>query len=494
MRSHMKIGRPDGGGATPGSAADRSPAPRAGSGPIAAAFLATLALGFLGRTSVGDEATPPATAVPVAPQGEAPKPPETPPAPPAEAQAGAEKAVAGEGAEGEGAEPGTGGYSRSDDIIRNQDGTLTWLYYTNHIGASQLKASILTLGLAGVKADTRNRDTFQIPYDGGRSRSNPAAPARKVEPDENLLILTFPAAYREVLREFLDLFDIPEPQVFIKAKVVEVTLDQNLEYGVSLFFDRSTATSGNPSTFFQGARTSFRPNSFTSPFLSPLNTGVGLLFEDLGMDEGTLVAQIEALRERGAANILSEPSILATQGQLATLITGQETPISEVVLSGGSTERITTKFKETGIRLDFTPLHIGRDYVKLRVRPEVSSVTGFQVVETKDSTVQNPIIAQRNAETVVTIRDGMTLVIGGLYAISEIDSKAGVPLLGDIPILGFLFSRTKKTKVKSELDFFITPHILKQRLDKSIFRPPGETERMRRAKGEEKPAARSGRP
>jgi len=380
-------------------------------------------------------------------------------------------------------------YFQSDDLVRNKDGSLTWFYYTNHVGATALKKSVDGLGIQAVKTVLRERDRFGIGWSAGDRRSDRTPPQRELgKIDENVLILTFPAAYKDILEEFLDRFDVPEPQVHIRAKVVEVTLDSNLEYGTSVFFDKSTATSSNPGTFFRGFRTSFRPASFSMPFLNAGNTGLALSFDDVGTDEGTLSLQIEALQERGSANILSEPSIMATQGQLATLITGQETPIAEIKISGSS-ETIATTFKETGIRLDFTPLHIGREYVKLRVRPEVSSITSFLEVKGPTTTVQNPVIAQRNAETVVTIRDGMTIVIGGLYALSEVEDRAGLPILGDIPVLRFLFSRTRKTKVKSELDFFITPRILKHRLDSNVFVPPGERGRLRHAKERRAPAA-----
>ncbi len=382
-------------------------------------------------------------------------------------------------------------YFVEDDLIKNKDGTLTWFYVTNHVGATPLKASIEKLKVPGLSADTKMRWAWQFKTDTGKRRSDVSTPpAREQRSDENVLILTFPSAYKDVVEEFLQRFDIPEPQVFIKAKVVEVTLDSNLEYGVSLFFDRGggdptpnasgvTQIGGqNVNAFFRGFRSSARPSAFAQKFLHPDNTGLSLVFDDLIGDEGTIVAQIEALQEKGAANILSEPSILATQGQLATLVTGQETPIAEIKISGSS-ETVATTFKETGIRLDFTPLHIGREYVNLRVRVEVSSITGFLEAKGPSTSVQNPIVAQRNSETVVTIRDGMTLVIGGLYAVSEVDTKSGVPVLGSIPVLGFLFSRTKKTKVKSELDFFITPSILRHRLDKSVFMPPGERRRLK---------------
>jgi len=386
-------------------------------------------------------------------------------------------------------------YFLRDDLVRNKDGTVTWFYVTNHSGATTLKKSLDAMKIPGLVTMTRGRDTFRVAYDPSkRLVSLTAPPTRTTGIDENVLLLTFPPGYKDIIEEFLERFDIAEPQVHIKAKVVEVTLDSNLEYGVSWFFDRgggnpTTGVPGtdNPNSFFRAFRSQFRPGSFSGAPLSPENTGLSLLFDDLTMDEGTITATIDALQERGSANILSEPSIVATQGQLATLVTGEQTPVQEIKVTGAS-ETITTVFKPTGIQLDFHPLHIGREFVKLRVRVEVSSITGFVTAVSTNFVVQNPVIAQRNAESVVTIRDGMTLVIGGLYAVSEIEDKSGVPILADIPVLGWLFSKKKKTKVKSELDFFITPRILRQRLAKTVFVPPSEKDRLSRIKGKQEPA------
>jgi type II secretory pathway component GspD/PulD (secretin) len=383
-------------------------------------------------------------------------------------------------------------YFLRDDLVRNKDGTVTWFYVTNHVGATTLQKSLDALKIPGLKIMTRGRDTFRVAYDPRASKVNLASPpTRSAGIDENVLLLTFPPGYKDIVEEFLERFDVAEAQVYIMAKVVELTLDSNLEYGVSWFFDRgggdpSTGIPGsaNPNSFFRAFRSQFRPGSFRGAPLSPDNTGLSLLFDDLTMDEGTITATIDALQERGSANILSEPHIVATQGQLATLVTGEQTPVQQVLVTGAS-ETITTIFKDTGIRLDFHPLHIGREFVKLRVRVEVSSITGFVTAASTNFVVQNPVIAQRSAESVVTIRDNMTLVIGGLYAVSEIEDKVGVPILADIPVLGWLFSKKKKTKVKSELDFFITPKILRQRLAKTVFSPPSEKDRLERLKGEQ---------
>ena len=119
----------------------------------------------------------------------------------------------------------------------------------------------------------------------------------------------------------------------------------------------------------------------------------------------------------------------------------------------------------------FLILFIGREHVRMKVKPEVSQVTGFVTLE---EGAQYPIISTRNAETTVTVRDGETLIVGGLMSTSTIESKTQVPLIGDIPLLGRLFSSTKTTDVKSELVFFITPRILRARTggEMRVIKPP----------------------
>jgi general secretion pathway protein D len=107
---------------------------------------------------------------------------------------------------------------------------------------------------------------------------------------------------------------------------------------------------------------------------------------------------------------------------------------------------------EVGVKLYVTPTINDSDFVSLQIRPEVSSVTSFS-----DGI---PIVEKTEAETEVLIRDGVTLIIGGLIKNENRKTVRKVPLLGDIPLLGRLFSSTDRQLVKSELIIFITPHII----------------------------------
>ena len=96
----------------------------------------------------------------------------------------------------------------------------------------------------------------------------------------------------------------------------------------------------------------------------------------------------------------------------------------------------------------------------MKVTPEVSQVTGFVTLE---GNVEVPVISTRNADTTVTVRDGETLIIGGLMSTATVEDRTQVPLLGDIPILGYLFGSTRKKEIKTELVFFITVRIVRAR-------------------------------
>ena len=140
----------------------------------------------------------------------------------------------------------------------------------------------------------------------------------------------------------------------------------------------------------------------------------------------------------------------------------------------GNQTFVTTKFEKTGIQLDITPNLVGRSYVLMSIKAEDSQITGEV---TGPAGAQNPIIAERTAETEVNIRDGETIIIGGLLSNSTVERKSGLPLIMDIPLVGLLFSSTKIEEVKSELVFFITPRIIKRR-EQAIILPPGEKRRI----------------
>ncbi len=300
-----------------------------------------------------------------------------------------------------------------------------------------------------------------------------------------VLVEGTPEAIETALEAFA-YFDIPTPQVFVEAKIIEVTYENNFEFGLSSILDRDKQ---GPNTFWRGETVTLNPPSFfqsQQPGNLPFQ-GASLAFGFVGeaaKEFGAMDLTLQALQRDGNAEVLSKPSIIATEGLPAEVKTAQRTPILQIKSATSSITGdgllIDTSYVETKIGLRVTASHIGDAYVTMLVEPTVSGVTGFSAGQGGTSA---PIVSDRSAVTTVTMADGDTLVIGGLFTNSTVSDKAKVPFLGDVPGLGKLFTRVKDLKVKTELVFFITPHILRKNSDQKVITPPGEAERLREGGG-----------
>jgi type II secretory pathway component GspD/PulD (secretin) len=348
-----------------------------------------------------------------------------------------------------------------------------YVYRPNFVSTAELVAAFGVGGLLKIGC-------LQV-----RDMPRPSAPGAPPN-SSGLLFLQGTPDEIETALDAIAYFDIPDPQVFVEAKIIEVTYDSNFEFGFSTLFDRDQA---GPNTFFRGGSATLNPPSFFQSQL-PGNLpfqGAGLSFGFVGkaaQEFGFMDLTLQAMQRDGTAEVLSKPSIVATERIKASVQTGQKTPVigltSAVQFAGQTTGQLTltTSYVETKIGLDVIATHIGESFVTMDVHPTVSGVTGFSVGEGGTSA---PIISDRTAHTTVTMADGDTLIIGGLYTNSTVSDKAKLPFLGDLPGIGKLFSRTKDQKVKTELVFFITPHILRKKTDFKVITPPGEAERLRNA-------------
>lgn len=294
---------------------------------------------------------------------------------------------------------------------------------------------------------------------------------------KNILRIQAPVAEWPLIEKLLDVIDVPEPQVFVEAKIIEIKYDSNLEFGFEATFDRRKATDA-AQTFFGKFTGTFNPESYLESLgtSKPFQGGTFEFQNSAGSTakHGEFSYILRALQERGSAEILSQPSIIALQGETATINTGVEFPIQSVQVKG-NTSYVTTTFQKTGITLKVTPQLVGREYVKLDIQAEDKQIT--ERIPGPSGSL-NPVVSSRTAQTKVSVRDGETIIIGGLLTSTTMESKTGLPLLSDIPILGYLFSSTRSQEVKSELVFFITPRIIK-RMEQSVILPPAERARLK---------------
>jgi general secretion pathway protein D len=189
-------------------------------------------------------------------------------------------------------------------------------------------------------------------------------------------------------------------------------------------------------------------------------TGNAGVYSVLGSDFN---ATLQAIATAGKAQILSRPSILARDGQPATILVGQEVPLVTGITFesvGSTTEPINNiQYTPVGIQVNVTPYISPDNFVEMIVTPQDSEVDPTQT-EPIGGGVNAPVIDTRSADTVVVTPDGQTVVIGGLMENDKESSATKIPLLGDIPILGALFRYKATSDDKNELMIFMTPHIV----------------------------------
>jgi general secretion pathway protein D len=256
--------------------------------------------------------------------------------------------------------------------------------------------------------------------------------------DTNSLLVWTTTKLEKDVRAIIAELDRPIPQVLIKVLVAEVTHDNSADFGVD-FSVLNTRANGNGQSFGQ---------TFGQP-------GTGLVINFL---ENNLNATLHALAQKNKLDVLSRPYILASDNQEAYVMVGQQVPIvtSNTLTALGQTVS-NYSYQSVGIILDVIP-HINPDgVVTLQVMPEISQLTAQTV--TVGLGVNVPVIASRQASSIVAVKDGETVVIGGLMQDQKTVTINKVPLLGDIPLIGYVFSRTQYDKSKTELLLFLTPHV-----------------------------------
>ena len=367
----------------------------------------------------------------------------------------------------------------------------------DRVGATKADLSVVTLKhaaasemvellreIAGAQPDPN--------AEGGQTVSLGPRTNISVDVATNSIIISGDAGLQQTLKDVISQLDRRRAQVLVEAIIVEVSDNTARELGLQYFLAGDGSENGRvpfAATNFQSAQ----PNILASAgaFLlndSPLfggdgdgdntndgagalaNTAIssllstnGLLLGGAGaLSDGTVFgAVLTALQEDDESRVLSLPSVLTLDNQLATLSIGQEIPITtgEAVgdnFSGGAFRTVSRE--EVGIILEVTPRITEDDAVTLEVRQESSSVAG-QILSSSTDLITN----KSEFETVALVDDGDVLVLGGLIDQSEQYFDSQVPLLGDIPVFGNLFKTQGKSTNRRNLMLFIKPTIIRDR-------------------------------
>jgi general secretion pathway protein D len=188
--------------------------------------------------------------------------------------------------------------------------------------------------------------------------------------------------------------------------------------------------------------------------------------------ESNVTATLHALAVNNKIDVLSRPYILASDNQQATMTVGQVVPyISESRLDENDNTINTVTYADVGIILTVTA-HINPDgLVTMNVQPQISDEASTSVAISNG--VTSPVFDLRSAQTYVAIRDGQTIVIGGLMQDEKTSTITKVPLLGSLPLIGTLFQRNMSERIKTELLIFLTPHAVP---NAGVLKPMSEDE------------------
>ena len=228
----------------------------------------------------------------------------------------------------------------------------------------------------------------------------------------------------EDARKIIVAIDKPVPQVLIESKVVELSSSDSLKLGISY---------GNGIFKFTTARTN-RKTSLADDITTTLN----------------------ALVAEGKATVVASPRIATLDDHEAVINIGSRIPYAVPVGNSGTVTQWTVDYIDAGVRLKITP-QLGEDgYIRTLVEPEVSSISEWRTTAAGEF----PVISTRNASATVRVRDGESIVIGGLLSDSQRQNVTRVPVLGYLPLLGLLFQDRSVENEKTEVVFLITPHLI----------------------------------
>jgi len=327
-----------------------------------------------------------------------------------------------------------------------------------------LGSALTSPGQQGQPVQPQGRPTQQgIRRTGGKTEDYQP----QVVPDgvSNSLIIAANRRTIVALKDIITQLDIPKDQVLLEATLISLTRTDDFELGVELTgIDKTGLTSSTASGF---GVTNWGLSTFedtNNDGIPDINVPTNLTQEGGGLvagifRSGGIPILLQAVQRLNNAKILSMPSVVTYENESATIKSQQKQPVStQTEFNSGSTSNGFSEYVNAGVTLTVSP-HISADnYLRLQIELVVSSFTG-----TSAGVGLPPPQIENNLISTVAMPNGYTVVMGGLIGEEETLSEDKVPLLGDIPGLGYLFKHKSRRKIHRNLFIFVTPHILRQR-------------------------------
>ena len=331
----------------------------------------------------------------------------------------------------------------------------THVFYLQNANAKELAKVLNTIKDAGAGAEEK-----------GKTETTKESKVLADEETNSLIINAPPSEYR-AMENMIKKLDIPRRMVFLETLIMEVNTSKDFQVGVQWAAggNFSNGTGTVVSGFSGNAATPYDMVTGLSSATLPAGGSFGILKEGIkigGVTFPTLGAVINAYKKDSDVNIISTPQVLTTDNKKAEISVGENVPYitSKNTTSGTQQDYTNYEYKDVSTKLTITP-HINQSNV---MRLEIKT----EVLKLKDNTASlTPTTLKRTADTTVIIQDGETVVIGGIIGQDATEGEYKVPLLGDIPVLGWLFKTSTNNSTKTNMFIFVTPHIIKNPADMS---------------------------
>jgi type IV pilus assembly protein PilQ len=307
-------------------------------------------------------------------------------------------------------------------------------------------------GLSSYVVDLRYADAIEVKD----ALKNISADVQVDKSGNRLVVVTSPRVISEI-EEIVRVMDVPARQVSLEARVVEVSTNDLKRLGIDwdlLSRQGFVLIEGKPAG--AAARDNL-PDSVNYFRATPGRADL-LAGHDFWRQGYAWRTALDLLIHNGSARVLANPKIATLNGREASILIGERIPyvVNGTVFAGGGAAPVQTVQKEeVGIKLRITPLINPDGYITTQITPEVSAVTEF-----RGANNDLPVVSTRQATTTVRLKDGNSVVIGGLLSETRTSQVTKVPLLGDLPYLGVLFQHHSTGLDKTDLVIEVTPHLM----------------------------------
>ena len=336
------------------------------------------------------------------------------------------------------------------------------VYYLNYGDAESL-AKTLTNLVSNSKQSRSSRSSRRSSRFTNTSSSgsifNDDVKISADKPNNALVVTASPTDYLTI-KTVLTKLDVPRDQVYIEGLIMETSIDKVRSFGTSIIGAYGSGAAQRAGFDGTGKMVDFLSGNFTSLGGLFVGGGSGAKVEIPGpagnVTVNTVNGLISAIASHSTTNVLATPQILVLDNTDGTFEIGEEVPIPSNTNTANGSTQTTFDYKQISLKLKITPqINKVTRFIKLKIDQKADDFSGKTF---GNSSVPGKTI--RAAQTTVVVRDRDTIAMGGLMRDKESESINKVPLLGDIPVLGWLFKSKNKTVVKTNMLFFLTPKIL----------------------------------